>query len=176
MRGPSPGPATAEWPVRVLVPGRASGPVLVLDEPLSFWGGMDPHTGEIIDARHPQAGSVVTGTVLVMPVGRGSSSSSSVLAEAVRLGTAPAAVVLGAVDVIVALGAMVPAELYDAHCPVVVCDEKAYDAVARAHGAEVVALAARSVAADSSGSCGDAGAAAEAPPIAARSRSVVKVH
>ena len=58
---------------RSLVFGRATGRVLVLDEALSFWGGLDPRTGRIIDRRHPQAGASVTATVLVMPGGRGSS-------------------------------------------------------------------------------------------------------
>ena len=48
-----------------LVPGEASGPVLALDEPLSFWGGLEPETGLIIDRRHPQLGACVTGAVLV---------------------------------------------------------------------------------------------------------------
>lgn len=131
--------APTGWPVRVLVAGTASGPVLALDEPLSFWGGMDPHTGAIIDVRHPQRGAVVTGRVLVMTAGRGSSSSSSVLAEAVRLGTAPAAIVLASVDVIVALGAMIPAELYELHCPVVVGDAATYARAAAADHLEVAA-------------------------------------
>ena len=92
---------------RVLVPGVATGEVLVLDEPLSFWGGLDPETGTLIDSHHPQAGDVLGGRVLVMPSGRGSSSSSYVLAEAIRAGTAPVAVVLGEADAIVALGAIV---------------------------------------------------------------------
>ena len=50
------------------------GPALVLDEPLSLWGGMDPATGELIDARHPQRGARLTGRVVVMPSARGSSS------------------------------------------------------------------------------------------------------
>ena len=130
---------TSSGEVRVLVAGHASGPVLVLDEPLSFWGGMDPHTGAIIDARHPQRKRVLTGAVVVMPVGRGSSSSSSVLAEAIRLGTAPAAIVLASVDVIVALGAMIPAEIYGLHCPVVVCDGPLYERAAAAGHLEVAA-------------------------------------
>lgn len=124
-------------PVRALTQGCARGPVLVLDEPLSFWGGMDPQTGRIIDSRHPQLGAPLTGTVLVMSAGRGSSSSSSVLAEAVRLGTAPAAIVLAHVDVIVALGAMIPAELYEQHLPVVVADGPGYDQVAGSRDVEV---------------------------------------
>ena len=118
-------------PVQVLVAGSADGPVLALDEPLSFWGGLDPETGRITDARHPQAGCSVVGTVLFMPSSRGSSSSSSVLAEAIRLGTAPAAIVLGQVDVIVAVGAMVSSELYGRVCPVVVMEPPAYSRAAQ---------------------------------------------
>src|SRR5215216_7460285 len=105
---------------RTLVSGTAEGPVLVLDEPLSFWGGVDPATGDVIDVRHPQHGENVAGRILVMPSGRGSSSSSSVLAEAIRAGTAPAAIVLAEPDPILALGAVVARELYDVAMPIVV--------------------------------------------------------
>ncbi len=105
---------------RTLVAGSAEGEVLVLDEPLSFWGGIDPATGRVIELRHPQAGAELAGRVLVMPSGRGSSSSSSVLAEAIRAGTAPAAIVLLEPDAIVALGAIVARELYGTAVPVVV--------------------------------------------------------
>ena len=97
---------------RTLVAGEARGEVLVLDEPLSFWGGVDPASGAVIDTRHPQLGANVAGRILVMPMGRGSSSSSSVLAEAIRAGTAPAAIVLAEPDPILALGAIVARELY----------------------------------------------------------------
>jgi uncharacterized protein len=107
---------------RTLVPGEARGPALVLSEPLSFWGGLDPATGAIIDVHHPQRGAVVTGMVLVMPGGRGSSSSSSVLAEAIRAGTAPAAIVLTEPDAIIALGAIVARELYGVSIPIVVLE------------------------------------------------------
>jgi predicted aconitase with swiveling domain len=105
---------------RALVPGIAEGEVLALTEPLSFWGGLDPTTGAIVDPRHPQSGHVVTGRVLVMPSGRGSSSSSTVLAEAIRLGTSPAAIVLREPDGILALGSIVARELYGLEMPVVV--------------------------------------------------------
>ncbi len=107
---------------RALAPGVAVGPALVLDAPLSLWGGIDPVTGRIVDPHHPQHGSIVTGTVLVMPSGRGSSSSSTVLAEAIRLGTAPVAIVLREPDDIVILGAIVARELYGIEVPVVVTD------------------------------------------------------
>ncbi|MBA3737934.1 MAG: DUF126 domain-containing protein [Actinobacteria bacterium] len=105
---------------RILVEGNATGPALVLDEPLSFWGGLDPATGEIVEANHHQRGSVVTGTILVMPSGRGSSSSATVLAEAIRVGTAPAGIVLGTPDDIIVIGTLVAAELYGVSIPVVV--------------------------------------------------------
>lgn len=109
--------------VRALTPGLARGPAVVLDEPLSFWGGLDPETGTLIDAHHPQVGQVLAGVVLSMPSGRGSSSSSYVLAEAIRAGTAPVAIVLGEADAIVALGAIVAAELYGIEVPVVVAPD-----------------------------------------------------
>jgi len=105
---------------RTLVPGVARAPALVLDEPMSLWGGIDPATGDIVDAHHPQRGARVSGAVLVMPGGRGSSSSSTVLAEAVRAGTAPAAIVLREPDPILALGAIVARELYGTRIPVIV--------------------------------------------------------
>jgi predicted aconitase with swiveling domain len=114
---------------RALVPGMARGEALVLREPLSFWGGMDPQTGRLVDPHHPQLGADLGGRVLLMPSGRGSSSSSSVLAEAVRLGTAPAAVVLLAPDPIVALGAVVAAELYGRDVPVLVLEPTAYGSI-----------------------------------------------
>ncbi len=80
--------------LRPLLAGETRGVVVVLDEPLSMWGGLDPETGTVIDRRHPQCGTDLTGRIAVMPGGRGSSSSSSVLAEAIRRGTAPAAIVL----------------------------------------------------------------------------------
>ena len=105
---------------RVLAAGTARGEAMVLEEPLSFWGGIDPATGDIIDRRHPQEGDNVTGRVVVMRSGRGSSSSSTVLAEAIRAGTAPAAIVLAESDPILAMGAMVAGALYGLSLPVVV--------------------------------------------------------
>jgi predicted aconitase with swiveling domain len=105
---------------RVLAAGQAIGRALVLEEPLSLWGGMDPGSGEVIDTRHPQRGALLAGRVVVMPSVRGSSSSSSVLAEAVRAGHAPAAILLGEADLILAVGAAVGEELYGVRVPVLV--------------------------------------------------------
>lgn len=101
--------------------GEAEGSALVLSVPLSLWGGIDVETGRIIDRSHPDGGECVAGRVLVMPSGRGSSSSSAVLAEALRLRTGPVAIVLGAADPILTVGALVAETLYGVRCPIVVC-------------------------------------------------------
>jgi len=93
---------------------------LVLAEGLSLWGGMDPSSGEIIDVHHPQLGASLTGRIVVMPSGRGSSSSASVLAETVRAKTAPAAMLLAEPDLILAIGAAVAEELYGVQVPILV--------------------------------------------------------
>lgn len=107
----------------VLVAGTAVGEVLRLDEPLSFWGGVDPATGRVTDRRHPQVGELVIGRILVMPFGRGSSGGSSVIAEGVRAGTAPSAILLLEPDEIITLGSIVADELYCESMPVVVLAE-----------------------------------------------------
>lgn len=102
--------------------GTASARALVLSQPLSFWGGIDVGTGRIIDHSHPDLGATVAGCILVMPGGRGSSSSSSVLAEAIRKGTAPAGILIERPDPILAMGAIVADFLYDTRMPLVVCE------------------------------------------------------
>lgn len=106
--------------VTVLVPGEATGEVLTLDEPLSLWGGLDAETGKLIDANHPQVGESLAGRLVVMPHGRGSSSSTSVLAEAIRLGTGPAGLILDQPDQMLVVGSLVAKLLYGTSCPVVV--------------------------------------------------------
>ncbi len=91
--------------------GPARGPALVLDQPISFWGGVDPATGRISDVRHPQYGQPVTGTVLFVPATIGSSSASAVLMELVHRERAPAAIVLHAPDAILLLGLVVAREM-----------------------------------------------------------------
>ena len=122
--------------------GQARAKTLVLDEPISFWGGVDENTGRVIDTHHPQLGASVAGIILVLRCGRGSSSSSSVLAECLRNGVGPAAIVLAEPDPILALGALVAAELYGVAMPVVVLGAAAYAACA---AAGVLAVEAREV-------------------------------
>lgn len=104
-----------------LHPGTGAGPVVVLDAPLSFWGGTDA-AGRVVDRHHPQHGAKLAGRVVAMMASRGSSSSSSVLAEQVRAGTAPAALLLAESDAVVLLGVLVASELYGQQLPVVLLD------------------------------------------------------
>lgn len=104
---------------RALVAGAASGRVLVSHEPLSFWGGYDYHTGEIIDRRHPLSGQIAAGRVLAIPFTRGSSTTTAVLLEAVRAGTAPAAILTTDVDTFFVLASIVADEMYRKPIPIV---------------------------------------------------------
>ncbi|MDH3298946.1 MAG: DUF126 domain-containing protein [Acidimicrobiia bacterium] len=103
--------------------GSADGPALVFDEPVSLWGGVDPTTATVVDRLHPQRGVSLTGAVVFMPSGRGSSSASSILVEMVRLGTAPAAFVLRSPDEMLTIGSLVADELYGRVVPIVVLDD-----------------------------------------------------
>ena len=109
--------------MRVLNPGKAEGRVQVLTEPLSFWGAFEPRTGIIIDVRHPQCGTRLSGTILLMRESRGSGSAPGSLAEAIRLGTAPAAIILVEPDINLAVGAAVAHSLYGKSCPVLAVAE-----------------------------------------------------
>ena len=109
-------------PAHILLEGEAEGPLRLWSAPLSFWGGYDAKTGRVADRTHPAFGATIAAAILAMPSGRGSGSASSVLAEAIRLGNAPAAILLGASDPIIAIGAIVAARLYGKVCPVAVCE------------------------------------------------------
>lgn len=128
-----------------IVSGNATGRPLVLDEPLSFWGGVDATTGTIVDTHHPQVQQSIVGRILVMPSGRGSSSSSSVLAEAIRNGVGPAAIILGMLDPIIALGCLVAQELYGRSTPVAVLGAEAYRRCVAASSLTVLASRDRAV-------------------------------
>lgn len=117
---------STQFQAKILVEGTAVGTTLVLAEPLSLWGGLNPETGEIIDRRHPQAGQIVSRRVLVLPSGRGSSSASSILLEAVKQGTAPAAILTSETDGILALGAAVAREMYNQAPPILVLSPRDY--------------------------------------------------
>jgi predicted aconitase with swiveling domain len=123
---------------RALVEGDAEGVIAAWSTPLSFWGGFDAATGRVIDRSHPAFGEEIAGRVLVMPSGRGSSSASSVLAEAIRRGTAPAAIVIAMPDPIITVGAIVAAKLYGKNCPILVCEPADFDQLVAGRRARIV--------------------------------------
>jgi len=104
---------------RAIVPGEAAGEALVTNEALSFWGGYDFVTGEIIDRHHPLSGVRAAGRILAVPFTKGSSSTTAVLLEAVRAGTAPLAIVTTGVDTFFALASIAADVMYGKPFPVV---------------------------------------------------------
>jgi len=104
---------------KVIIPGQARGMALVSNEPLSFWGGYDWKTGEITDRRHPLSGQIAAGRILCLPFTRGSSTTTAVLLEAIRNGTAPAAILTTASDFFFALASVVADELYTRPVPLI---------------------------------------------------------
>ena len=110
-----------------VIPGAARGLTLVSTEPLSFWGGIDPATGEIIDRRHELSGQIVTGRIFVFPNGKGSSTASGTLLECIHKGTAPAAIVNSSVDTVLALGSIVADELYGKCVPIMLVSDEDFE-------------------------------------------------
>ena len=104
---------------RAVVEGEAEGEALVTTEALSFWGGYDFHTGEIIDKHHRLAGVRAAGRILAVPFSKGSSTTTAVLLEAVRAGTAPAAIITTGVDSFFALASIVADVMYAKSFPVI---------------------------------------------------------
>jgi len=107
-------------------------PVLACDEGLSFWGGVDPDTGAIIDAHHPQRDAVVSGRIVMMPTSRGSCSGSGVLLALALGGKAPAALVFREPEETLSLGALVANLLFDRPVPVLFLPPPDYAALSRA--------------------------------------------
>jgi predicted aconitase with swiveling domain len=109
---------------KVIIPGEAHGVALVGNEPLSFWGGYDWKTGEIIDRRHMLSGMVAKDKILAIPFTRGSSTTTAVLLEAIRAKTAPAAIITTDTDFFFALASIVADELYASPLPLVALSQK----------------------------------------------------
>ncbi|QGW77943.1 DUF521 domain-containing protein [Pseudomonas alkylphenolica] len=111
---------------RSLVEGAAQGELLFADTGLSFWGGVDPFSGEVIDRHHPLSGQCIAGRVLAIPSGRGSCTGSSVMMELISNGHAPAALVLAEADEILTLGVLVAQTLFGRSLPVLCIGKEAF--------------------------------------------------
>ncbi|MEG4642607.1 aconitase X [Paracoccus sp. APAP_BH8] len=112
-----------------ILPGIADGPILSSDEPLSFWGGVDPATGRVIDVHHPLQGRCIAGCVLMMPSTRGSCTGSGVLLDLVLSGRGPAALIFSEPEDVVTLGALIAAEMFGKALPVLRLSPSAFEAL-----------------------------------------------
>jgi uncharacterized protein len=92
---------------RKVFPGKAKGKALVSTDGISFYGGVDPATGKVVEKGHPLEGQCVTGKILVFPMGKGSTVGSYVLYDMKKRGTAPAAIVNKEIETIIAVGAII---------------------------------------------------------------------
>jgi len=114
---------------RCLVAGSAQGELLYADVGLSFWGGVEPFTGEVIDRHHPLSGQIITDRVLAIPSGRGSCTGSSVLLELILNGHAPAALVFERVEDILTLGVLIAEQMFGHSIPVISLGESGFAAL-----------------------------------------------
>jgi predicted aconitase with swiveling domain len=112
---------------RPLVAGTASGEALISSEPLSFWGGYDHRDGSIIDRRHPLNGKIAAGKILGIPFTRGSSTTTAVLVESVKVNTAPAAIICNRIEAFLSLAAIVANELYGKRVPILFTEPEEFD-------------------------------------------------
>ena len=112
---------------RPLVAGTASGEALISSEPLSFWGGYDHRDGSIIDRRHPLNGKIAAGKILGIPYTRGSSTTTAVLVESVKVNTAPAAIICNRIEAFLSLAAIVADELYGKRVPILFTEPEEFD-------------------------------------------------
>jgi predicted aconitase with swiveling domain len=119
------------------VHGEVLGEIIASDVELSFWGGVDPFSGEVIDRHHPLSGQILTGKVLVIPGGRGSCSGSGVILELLLTGKGPKAIVTEREDDILTLGVVIAEEVFGKSIPVVALNPRDFRQVATARRARV---------------------------------------
>ncbi|MFD1807337.1 aconitase X swivel domain-containing protein [Gemmobacter lanyuensis] len=129
---------------KIVVPAEVGGKILVCDEGLSVWGGVDAQTGTIIDALHPQHGASLSGRVVMMPTSRGSCTGSGVLLGLALAGTAPAALIFREEENILTLGALIASRMFDRQIAVLRLSAESYAALSRQDtasltGAELIA-------------------------------------
>ena len=115
---------------QLIVEGKASGKVLVCAEGLSFWGGVDPNTGIIIDAHHPNHGDCVARKCLLMPTSRGSCSGSGVLLQLALNKLAPSMIIFNESEQVLTLGSIVCDRIFSVQIPIIRLTKNCYEAAA----------------------------------------------
>ncbi|EPX78214.1 cis-3-hydroxy-L-proline dehydratase [Litoreibacter arenae] len=97
----------------LIVPAEVNAEVIACEEGLSFWGGVDPDTGTVIDAHHDLHGQSLAGKIVLMPTSRGSCSGSGVLLQLALNGRAPAALIFREDEEVLTLGAVIASHMFD---------------------------------------------------------------
>jgi hypothetical protein len=92
---------------RTIYPGRVEGPALVTSMAISFFGGVDPETGVVVEKGHELEGQAIGGKVLVFPTGKGSTVGSYTLYRLRHAGKAPLAIVNAECETITAVGCII---------------------------------------------------------------------
>ena len=121
----------------IIVKTNVKGEIFECNEGLSFWGGVDPDTGCIIDVHHPNHGNFLSKKFILMPTSRGSCSGSGVLLQLAQNGLAPAALIFHETEEILTLGAIVADQLFDKQVAILRVSKKIYSALAMVNKAEI---------------------------------------
>jgi len=121
-----------------ILPGTNRGQLLSTLQPISFWGCVDPVTGNISDKRHELFGESISEKVLVFPFGKGSSTGSLMLLELLRLNLAPAAIINIRTEPLLATGPVVGKHFYGKTFPIVNVDESDFELLKTGIYAELV--------------------------------------
>ena len=116
---------------RLIVKGDADGEVMVCSEGLSFWGGVDPETGLIIDAHHPNHGDSISGKCLLMPTSRGSCSGSGVLLQLALNQLAPSMIIFNESEQVLTLGSIVCDRIFSTQIPIISLTKNWYEVTAK---------------------------------------------
>jgi predicted aconitase with swiveling domain len=123
-----------------VLPGTGDGLLLFTQQAISFWGCVDPVTGNITDKRHELFGESISEKVLVFPFGKGSSTGSLMLLELLRINLAPAAIINVRTEPLLATGPVVGKHFYGKSFPIVNIDETDFGLLKTGMVAEVVSL------------------------------------
>ena len=92
---------------RKIYKGTAEAEAIVTKDGISFYGGVDPDTGKIVEVGHELEGQSITGKVLVFPTGKGSTVGSYTMYRMKKNNTAPVAIVNKEIDTIIAVGCII---------------------------------------------------------------------
>ena len=112
---------------KTLVAGYGRGQILATGQSISFWGGVEPRSGGIVDPRHELFGQSIAGKVLAFPCGKGSAAAPLVFLELAKRQTAPAAIVNLEIDPLIVAGPIISKHFYGAEMPVVALDREAFE-------------------------------------------------